>query len=417
MLERRLAIPSLSRRMTSCGLRRLARNLIMLELLGPPPALKSAAALLVISCSALQPLRVPGEEKKPPADLAAALEPIRARHRLPALAAAVVSEGRIVAAGACGVRKAGSQTKVTLADRFHLGSCTKSMTATAIARLVEKGVLGWETSIGEVFPDLAARIHADFLPVTIEELLSHRSGLGEDRAPGELLARLRRLQGPMRERRRRLVVLALAAPPAAPRGEKMLYSNLGYAIAGAMAEARAGKDWEDLLRDLLFSPLGMASAGFGPPASPGKIDHPWGHTELGPAALPVAPGPLADNPLVLGPAGTVHASIEDFARYAALHLDGARGRTRLLEAASFRKLQAPPAAGDYALGWAIHTAAGGAGRILAHDGSNTMFYASAVIAPKRDLAVVVATNLGGERAAKATAEAVKHLFAKGPLAD
>lgn len=81
------------------------------------------------------------------------LETIRAKHNLPALAAAVVVDGKVVATNAVGFRKNGGVEKVTADDRFHLGSVTKSMTATVAAMLVEQGKLSWTTTIGETFPN------------------------------------------------------------------------------------------------------------------------------------------------------------------------------------------------------------------------------------------------------------------------
>src|SRR5437868_2514281 len=80
-----------------------------------------------------------GARPAAPVDLAAVLEPIRRAHRLPALAAMVLRDGKVVARGAVGLRKAGWTTPVTIDDRFHIGSCTKSMTATLVAMLVDQG--------------------------------------------------------------------------------------------------------------------------------------------------------------------------------------------------------------------------------------------------------------------------------------
>src|SRR5204863_8029225 len=114
---------------------------------------------------------------------------------------------------------------------------------------------------------------------------------------------------------RRLLVEGVTskAPEATP-GEKYIYSNAGFSIAGHMAEKVAGKSWEDLVRDKIFRPLGMTSAGFGAPGSPTKNDQPRGHKADG---SPVEPGPTADNPIAIGPAGTVHCSIEESSRFAA----------------------------------------------------------------------------------------------------
>ncbi|MCS5693242.1 beta-lactamase family protein [Cyanobium sp. FGCU-6] len=74
-----------------------------------------------------------------PIALEAMLEPVRSRYSLPALAAAVVIEGKVVAVGAVGTRKAGAQIPVQRSDRFHLGSDTKAMTSLLAAMAVEEG--------------------------------------------------------------------------------------------------------------------------------------------------------------------------------------------------------------------------------------------------------------------------------------
>ena len=77
------------------------------------------------------------------------LEPVRKKHELPALAAAVITDGRLSALGATGVRKAGTNVSVTRSDAFHIGSCTKAMTATLLAILIDQGRLRWETTLAE----------------------------------------------------------------------------------------------------------------------------------------------------------------------------------------------------------------------------------------------------------------------------
>ena len=79
------------------------------------------------------------------------------RYNLPALAAAVVKNGSIVASGAVGTRRAGTDNPVTVNDRFHIGSDTKAMTALIAAMLVEGGKIQWTSTISEVFPELAVR--------------------------------------------------------------------------------------------------------------------------------------------------------------------------------------------------------------------------------------------------------------------
>ena len=70
----------------------------------------------------------------------------------------------------------------------------------------------------------------------------------------------------------------IAEKPAHPPGEKYAYSNVGYTIAGAMAEKATGATWEDLVKREVFEPLELTGAGFGPPKSPDEtLEQPRGH--------------------------------------------------------------------------------------------------------------------------------------------
>ena len=113
-------------------------------------------------------------------------------------------------------------------------------------------------------------------------------------------------------------------------GEKEQYSNAGFTIAGVIAETVMGEDYEDLLRRLLFEPLGMRSAGFGAMGTPGRIDAPWQHRKDGDKLIPIDPGPFSDNPPFITPAGRVHCSMADWAKYIQCILAATRGEEGLL---------------------------------------------------------------------------------------
>jgi CubicO group peptidase (beta-lactamase class C family) len=173
-----------------------------------------------------------------------------------------------------------------------------------------------------------------------------------------------------------------------------------------------GKSWEDLMRDELFTPLGMTTAGFGPPGTAAAVDQPWGHHVVGATWMPIRPGPDADNPAVIGPAGTVHCSLADWAKYAAFHLRGARGKEPRLPAEVFRKLHTPLPGDnpDYAFGWIVTDRDWAGGAALTHAGSNTMWFAMIWLAPKRDLAYLAATNVGNDMAFAACDAAIGKLI-------
>lgn len=136
--------------------------------------------------------------------------------------------------------------------------------------------------------------------------------------------------------------------PAVPRGT-LLYSNAGYIVAGAMLETVTGVPWETLIQQEVFAPLGMNATGLGAPGSPVTPDQPWGHERQADKWVAIEPGPLADNPAALGPAGTVHSTLGDFARYPSAHLAGARGGTAYLTKTSFEKLHTPAPGTDAAV--------------------------------------------------------------------
>lgn len=325
------------------------------------------------------------------------LETVRVKHKLPALAAVVVVDGKIVATNAVGFRKDGGTEAVTVNDRFHIGSVTKSMTATVAAMLVEQGKISWTTTIGELLSDGTNAIHPEYRDVMLEQLLAHRGGT-PGTAPKDLWSKAWEAGGPPEEQRLQFVKGLLARKPEAMPGARYIYSNQGYAIAGVMLEKATGKSWEELMRTLLFEPIGMKSAGFGAPASPGNVDQPWGHTRSVFGIRPVPPGPGADNPPAIGPAGTVHCSLPDLARYILVHLSGERGTPELLSAESFKKLHTAVGEGDYALGWVVLQREWAGGRALMSNGSNTMFYIVIWMAPARNCAVITATNIGGDEA-------------------
>jgi CubicO group peptidase (beta-lactamase class C family) len=162
-----------------------------------------------------------------------------------------------------------------------------------------------------------------------------------------------------------------------------------------MAEKVTGKSWEALMREKIFRPLGMTSAGFGAPGKATKNDQPRGHKADG---SPVEPGPGADNPVAIGPAGIVHLSIRDWAKFAAANLPSAK--TKLVKPETLEKLHTP-AAGEpkYAMGWIIADGQPWAGGpALTHAGSNTMWYAVVWLAPAKDFAVLVACNQANDKA-------------------
>jgi CubicO group peptidase (beta-lactamase class C family) len=342
--------------------------------------------------------------------LQAVLDTIRLARELPALAAISVYNGVVVERAATGLRAVGHVEEAKADDLWHLGSLTKSITATLAAALVERGILSWDTTVGAILPDLVGSMHEQYVDVRLRELLYHTGGLPVDvsRAPswGSLFADT----SPIIDQRIRFATELLAISPGGPRGE-FAYSNAGYVVAGVMMERVTGDSWEELISREVFVPLGMSSCSFGAPGGPER-DQPWGHRGRPGKWNAVPPGPYADNPAALGPAGTVHCSLEDYARYMVEHLAGANGGDGIVSSASFQELHTPPSGSNYAMGWGIGTREWAGGRVLSHHGSNTMWWASVWLAPELGLGLFSATNAAGDEAFAGADDAVAALLGR-----
>ncbi|MEM7205181.1 MAG: serine hydrolase domain-containing protein [Planctomycetota bacterium] len=315
---------------------------------------------------------------------------VREQCGAPALAAEMVRDGEVASIGAVGAAATGTDTAVQADDRFHLGSISKSMTATMIGRLVERDVLSWTTTIGEALRELDVR--EDYRAVTLRQLLQHRGGIQPHLLfSDEESARWSAPPTPLAQRAAFVAAVLQEEPNGTP-GATFDYSNAGYAIAAHIAERTTGKTWETLMRDEVFGPLELETAEFGWPASPARPTQPQGHTVEGESLTPEG---LEAEPVggFLAPAGDVCMSMGDLGRFARAHLRGLAGEDGLLTAATVRTLHtAPKATGGmvYACGWMLEERDGLIAHV--HAGSGGTFYVSMELYPEHDVAIVVAAN-------------------------
>ena len=273
------------------------------------------------------------------------LERERKARRLPAIAAALVVNGKVLAASAVGVRKIGSPVPVQRNDAFHLGPVAQPMSASMFGVLVDQGLLRWDMTMAEMFPELAQLMQPAYRDVTVAQLLSHTGGFRSrpETSDHEIDSKSNTVTG----RRYEYVQAAVEDPPAAPPGTKVIPSG-GAIIVASAVERRTRQSYESLMRRLLFKPVGMMHAGFGCMATEGKVDGPWGHVDESGELEPVPPD-RAESIQTGAPAGrNLHASIIDLARFAALHVQGRHGQGRLLRPETFRRLQTAEPGGNLA---------------------------------------------------------------------
>lgn len=322
-----------------------------------------------------------------PQNLQSTVERIVAAHKLPAAGGALITSAGVQSLAVAGVRKRGETVAVDQADLWHFGSNGKAMTAAMIARLVERGAMRWNQTLGDTFPVLANEMTEPMRGVTVEQLLSHRAGF---EANFDILRYVSRKDLTAA----RIDVLKDAMKKRAPHmpGEKFLYSNWGYTIASAVAERATGKSYETLMREEVFVPLVMNSAGFQGTGTVGKIDQPWPHTANGKPAP--GNGPEMDNVPTMAAAGTMHMSLRDYSAFVAEILKATQGKSSWLKKETAEALLQPR--GDqYALGWLVPERGWAGGRAIHHGGDNTMNFALIWGSPKKDFAVVFVTNQSG----------------------
>lgn len=334
----------------------------------------------------------------PAVSLQARLEASMAGSKVPALGAVLIRHGRVTELAVAGLRAKGEAEPVQRGDVWHLGSNGKAMTATMVARLVERGVLSWDAPLSQLLPELAADMQVSYRDTTLRDLLTHQAGLQPD-IDESWAAVFYKDKRSLHEQRLAFARIALAQTPAFARGAGDGYSNSGVLIAGLAAERATGLPYEALMQRELFEPLGLRSAAFGAT----HRGQPLGHK----AGKPLE-GVESDNPAVLAPAGGITMSLEDWARFAIDQMAGEQGRGQLLKAQTYRLLHQPAReGGKFAPGWrAQNSMAGVTARHLAHTGSNGAWFALIVLKPDTEDAVLVTSNASEDVDADKTVRAV-----------
>ena len=254
------------------------------------------------------------------------------------------------------------------------------------------------------FPSGAARFIRTFAASTSTTCSKHYAGLPPyTNATSRDMWRL-----PAGQSVKDLAGFILHRPPAQKPGSGALYSNAGPAIAAVMAERVTGSNWEALIRNRIFAPLGI-SGGFGWPNAADPLQ-PSGHIHSWFGPLPTPTFLIHPLPPFFRPSGDIHMNLPDYARFLQAHLNGLQGRDGLLKAATVGDLHTPR--GVFGLGWGVGPFE--SQLTSGHDGSDGTFYITVAVWHEHDLAIAVAANMGGATAQKAC-HLVAHALARACL--
>lgn len=306
---------------------------------------------------------------------------------IPAMAVLVIRDGKVAEQTVRGVRASDAPDAARAGDVWHIGSDAKAMTATMIARLVERGVLSWSGPLKTMLPGVSMR--PEYRDITLVDLLSHRAGLRDldDKADAAMIEAAFVDKRPLPQQRLAFAAVVLnEAPIGAARGASV-YSNSDYLLAAAVAEQATGKSFEQLMQDEIFHPLGM-SVVFAP-SERGQV---LGHSDGKPLM-----GLRADNPTLFAPAGAVKLSMTDWARFAIDQMAGEKGAGALLPASAYTTLHKPQGDTAAALGWGVRSTwpADAPVRLLMHAGSNGYWNALIALSPDNESGVLIVANTGG----------------------
>ena len=328
-----------------------------------------------------------------PADLhgqvTALVEEARVQAGIPALAVAVVVDGEVVVELAAGIADREAEVPATTETVFPAASVSKLFTAALVMQQVERDRLDLDAPANQYLePPLRIRDADEAeVPATVRQLLNHTSGLpvawsGIHLDPEDppvsieehLTDRLRIIHHP---------------------GERLVYANDAFALAGLLAARAAGLDFETLAQESLLQPLGMSSSSFTPGAAlrerlaaaygaMGGGDDRTDHADVGAVA----------------PAGSLVTTAGDLVQFARLILgEGEIDGVRLLEADSVREMlrlqvRSHPGVDDgFGLGFGVREGPGR--RVAWWDGGLPGAASRLLVLPEHGIGVVLLSNLAG----------------------
>lgn len=293
---------------------------------------------------------------------------------------AVLKDGELCFAAGFGLRDREAGRKVDAYTRFAVGSATKAFTSMALSMYAQTRALSLGRPITTYLPDFEMQETRSSGEMTLEDVLSQRTGLPRHDALWYL--------GPFTRAQLYYRLRYLAQLPGAFRNA-FLYNNIMYTVAGHLLECRTGTSWEDIVQARILDPLGMTATTFTLAELLADPNHAKGYKKLENV-------PLKDFDNI-GPAGEINSTALDMATWVQLFL--AKGVTPdgtvLIDPTNLERMYAPLTdVGNgttfYGLGWYVGQLQGS--RLIFHDGTADGNTAYVSFMPDHGLGVVLLTN-------------------------
>lgn len=332
------------------------------------------------------------------------IDSMRIEYNFPAVAYGVIRNDSILLLDAVGYRNIETKDKVQATDYFHIGSNTKSFTAFLAGKLVEDGLIAWNTKFFDLYPELKDESNPVYYNITLQQLLSHRARLINFKEDSEVFPIITNYENSLgenislAEKRYLLIenILKLVALPEYDQCDDS-YSNAGFITASLMLEKVSGKTWEELITNLSTELNFDLHIGWPDEYSPNQ---PKGHINPKDWVIDIEkeliPLPFALKKyhyfnqfgLLTSPSGNISITLNNFLEYLQLFISGMNGKDNYIKSETYNHILT--SFQGYTLGWWIEDES--SPLRFTHRGSNGTFFSFAGFSPERKLGVVVMIN-------------------------
>ena len=377
--------------------------------------MRSGVLLLLVL---LRPWGAAAAQAKPLQGFDAYVTRSMAAWQVPGLAVAIVRNDSVVLARGYGVRTLGKPGPVDARTLFAIGSASKAFTAMAVAMLVDQGKVKWDDPATNYLPDFQLYDPYATRELTVRDLLTHRSGL----AASDLILYAEHMTRDSILHRVRYI------KPTWSFRSHFGYQNLMYLAAGQVAARVTGTSWDDVVRQRIFTPLGMTSSNTSVTGLDRLPDVATPHAEVDDTVRTI-PYFNLDN---AGPAGSINSNVLDMAQWVRFQLAGGRVAGKpLISAAPFEETHTPqtvvPLEGfwklaatdahllNYGMGWFLHDYKGR--EVVQHGGNIDGMSALVGMLPEEKTGIVILSNLDGNDLTYALMYRVFDAYLKQPPKD
>jgi CubicO group peptidase (beta-lactamase class C family) len=307
--------------------------------------------------------------------------------QVPGMVVGVLKDGKVIYKNSLGVRRLGSDRKMTSRSLFHMASVSKPFVATAIMQLVERGKIKLEAKLKDYLPYFKLA-DQEYKEITIGQMLNHTSGIPDvrdyewDKPQVDDGAAERYVRSLTEEK-------MLFAP-----GEGFRYSNMAFDILADVIARVSGFTFEEYVKKNIFKPLGMKDSTFLKPEVPDELEN-NAHILGNRISFSIKVSEVYPYNRIHAPSSTLHSNVEDMMRWGRANLNGGiLEGNRILKAATHAKMWKPAvvAYGNNHVGisWFIGKYKGLT--TVSHGGGDLGFRTYFLMVPKMKVAITTMGN-------------------------